>query len=488
VWLFRQRTKSIDRAHLPINGGVMAGLATDVLETETFKVIVSRHLNSEVLLARVGNSFALPAVLVPKWSRVTPHISERMLELSGIKTICLFYPELQTTTNEGSAQYIVAEPIDPSYEPNGFRWISRDNLWKSLSSAEEARSVESALAAGDAFNAGTSHGNFARSGWFHELIIWAQEHLDRYGLTTTGKFRQLNCGPTFSLVRLETTGPAVWFKAVGEPNLREFPITTTLANHFPSFVPTLIATHPSWNGWLTFEADGSVLDEESDIAIWQVAARTLAQLQIESRKRVPALLYAGCRKMETVTLLDHIGPFFEVMAGLMARQTKLFPPPLTFEALHTLAEQLKEACTFLAELNLPDTLGHLDFNPGNIIGSPTVSVFLDWAEAYVGHPFYTFEYLREQLRRMHPDRKTWQSEVTSCYLDPWSSFTSKDVATRALEITPLVAVLAYALSSNTWQDPERLENPKIAGYFRGLARRMQHEAQIWDERRQRCLC
>jgi hypothetical protein len=466
----------------------MAGLATDALETETFKVIISRHLNSEVLLAPVGNSFALPEVLVPKWSRVTPHICERMVELSGMRTICLFYPELQKTTNEGSAQYMVAEPIDPLCEPIGLRWVSRDNLWKSLSSAEEARSAENALASGDAYNARTSHGNFARSGWFHDLVSWVQENLDPYGLITTGEFRQLNCGPTFSLVRIETTGPAVWFKAVGEPNLREFPITTTLANHFPSYVPTLIATQPSWNGWLTFEADGSVLDEGSDIATWRVAARTLAQLQIESRKRVPELLDAGCRMTHIVRLLDQIESFFEIMAPLMAKQATLSPPPLTADAIHTLAAQLKEACRFLAELNLPDTLGHMDFNPGNIIGSPDGCIFLDWAEAYVGHPFLTFEYLREQLSRNHPGKKAWQSEVTSCYLDPWISFVSADMATRALDVTPLVAVLAYALSNNTWQDAERLENPKLAGYFRSLVRRMQREAQIWDERRQRCLC
>jgi Phosphotransferase enzyme family len=467
----------------------MRSLATDALGTEMFKVIVSRHLNSEVLLAPVGNSFVLPAVLVPKSSRVTPEISEGIFELSGVRTICLFSPELQKSTDEHSAaQYMVAEPIDPSCEPIGLRWISRDNLWSSLSSAEEARSAERALTTGDSYNAGTSHGNFARSGWFLELVLWVQKHLDRYGLTTTGKFRQLNCGPTFSLVRLETTGPAVWFKAAGETNLREFSITTSLANHFSIYVPTLIATLPAWNGWLTFEADGAVLDEESDITTWQVAARTLAQLQIESRKRAHALLGAGCRMIETAMLLDNIEPFFEVMAQLMTKQTTPSPPQLTTGALLTLAAQLKEVCVLLAEFNLPDTLGHMDFNPGNIIASPTSCVFVDWAEAYVGNPFYTFEYLREQLRRTHPNKKAWQAEVTTSYLDPWISFTSADEVARALEITPLVAVLAYALSNNTWQDSERLENPRIAGYFRSLVRRMHHEAQILEDKRQRCLC
>ena len=130
----------------------------------------------------------------------------------------------------------------------------------------------------------------------------------------------------------------------------------------------------------------------------------------------------------------------------------------------------------------------MDFNPGNIIGSSNGCVFLDWAEAYVGHPFHTFEYLREQLSRNRPDKKAWQSELTSSYLDPWISIASAAVATRGLEVTPVVAVLAYALSNNTWQDAESVENRKIAGYFRSLVRRMQCEAQIWDERRQRCLC
>jgi hypothetical protein len=138
--------------------------------------------------------------------------------------------------------------------------------------------------------------------------------------------------------------------------------------------------------------------------------------------------------------------------------------------------------------SLTDTLGHMDFNPGNVIGSPDGCVFLDWAEAYVGHPFFTFEYLREHLFRSHPVQNAWQSQVTSCYLEPWSAFGSMDEASRPLEITPLLAVFAYALSNNTWQDSNRLQNPKIAGYFRSLVRRMQREAQIWDERRQRCLC
>jgi thiamine kinase-like enzyme len=143
--------------------------------------------------------------------------------------------------------------------------------------------------------------------------------------------------------------------------------------------------------------------------------------------------------------LGQISPFFETFADLMARHPKVPPPVLGSEELHVLAAQMKDACAFLAEIGLPDALAHMDFNPGNIIGSPNGCVFLDWAEAYVGHPIFTFEYLREHLFRSHSDENAWQSTVTSRYLEPWISLASIDQASRALEITPLVAVFAYAM-------------------------------------------
>jgi hypothetical protein len=478
-------------ANRAFRGGAMSSvetIASNSVETTMFKVIIARHSNSEVLLVHDGHDVILPAVAIPKWTRFTPQIAECVLQQSGLRTISLFHPEAQDTVEEPGDQYVILEPRDAAWQPSpGFRWVSRDGLRNSLSSKEEAQLLEDALAKADAYNSGTLHGTFARAGWFDELVSWVQGQLDPYGLTITGEFRQLNCGPTFSLVRLETSGPAVWFKAVGEPNLREFPITTALAQHFPSYVPTLIGTQPSWNGWLTFEAEGSILNEKSDIATWEKASQTVAELQIQSAIRAPALLDAGCRNVGIPMLSDQIDPFFHVMAELMAKQPKVPPPTLSSEEVHTLAAHMKEACTCLAAIGLPDTLGHMDFNPGNIIGSPDGCVFLDWAEAYVGHPFFTFEYLREHLFRGHPGQNAWQSQVTSCYLEPWSAFGSMDQASRALEITPLVAVFAYALSSNTWQDSHRLQNPKIAGYFRSLTRRMQREARLQDERREQCL-
>ena len=50
-------------------------------------------------------------------------------------------------------------------------------------------------------------------------------------------------------------------------------------------------------------------------------------------------------------------------------------------------------------LRLLDTVGHMDLSPANIFGTTGRAVFLDWAEAFVGDPFFSFEYLLQHFRR-----------------------------------------------------------------------------------------
>src|SRR5208282_4489148 len=111
---------------------------------------------------------------------------------------------------------------------------------------------------------------------------WVTRSIEPLGLHLSGPFRQFNGSPTFSLIRFETNGPAVWFKAVGEPNVREFPITMALGKACPNYVPAVIATRPDCNGWLTREVEGINLGGSLDLSLWTTTASTLARLQVQS--------------------------------------------------------------------------------------------------------------------------------------------------------------------------------------------------------------
>ena len=131
--------------------------------------------------------------------------------------------------------------------------------------------------------------HFHALGWFSELRNWIESVVEPIGLQSMGGFRQLNASPSFSLIRFETSGPAVWFKAVGEPNQREFPITCTLSRLFPSHLPNVLATRPDWNAWLTRESEGRLLGDDQESGTWERVAAVLAELQINSCDRTPAI-------------------------------------------------------------------------------------------------------------------------------------------------------------------------------------------------------
>ena len=306
------------------------------------------------------------------------------------------------------------------------------------------------------------------------------------GLRLGSEFRQLNASPSFSLIRFETSGPAVWFKAVGEPNQREFPITCTLSRLFPSHLPNVLATRPDWNAWLTRESEGRLLGDEQESGTWERVAAILAELQINSSDRTPAIAGAGARDLSVGTLRKQIRRFVDITQQLMQQQPKTPPPTLDRRELLALGDRIGEAFDFLEALEIPETLGHLDLNPGNIVFSATKCVFLDWAEAYVGNPFLTFQYLLEHFRRSHPRDSSRACQVLESYAAPWSRILSRDAIQAGLSVAPLMAVFSYMCGTGFLSDGERLKQAEFAGYLRGLARRMDREARAWVDGSRKC--
>jgi Ser/Thr protein kinase RdoA (MazF antagonist) len=337
------------------------------------------------------------------------------------------------------------------------------------------------------FTSGEKPGPFAKPGWIRELFRWAYEQTAPLGLRLTGNFRQYNASPTFSLMRIETDGDALWFKATGEPNAHELSVSLSLARLFPRHVPRILGVHPAWNGWLTVEVSGAELDQTSECSSWERAAEQLAELQIESIGKGAELLEAKCKDLRIRRLVEQIDPYLARMAELMAVQEKPSPAPLSTSELSSLAQGLRESCSLLQDVGLPDTLGHTDFNPGNILVSQDRCVFVDWAEACVTNPLITLEYLCQYLERSAVEETQAVERVTTAYLRPWTSFHSLDDLRRALAVSRLIAVFVYAVATDVWRSSDSLRHPQLAGYLRSLTRRMYREAIHVAERSELCV-
>lgn len=460
------------------------------IQKESFRLIVSKEHSTLVLIDGSQGSRRLPSLEIPKWTRVAESLTCEFKEKWGVDAFCLFDIESPSrdSTGDAVAYQILEVPEDAGPFPDELSWEDATALQRdSRVDPQDREAISSFLREAADYNSGLKPGPFARSGCLQELLSWAVPCCSEVGLQLTGRFRQLNASPSFSLLRLESTESAAWFKAVGEPNTREFKITEALARCVPNHIPAVIATRPDLNGWLMEEVDGPCLGEAPDWSSWQRTAVALAEIQIASAASLPVLLQAGCRNLRLPKIARCIDPFIEVIGGLMRKQPHTPPPQLSPAQLRTLASRLRAACNQLEALRVPDTLGHSDFNPGNVLVGAKKIVFIDWAEAYVGNPLFTLEYLFAHLRRGGSNFGGWESLLRSSYEQRWQEANKLRDFSEAFSLTPLLAVFAYALAGDAWRDANQLAHPAVAKYMRSLARRMYRESEELNARRVRCV-
>lgn len=433
---------------------------------------------TEILLWRSDVGLALPTVEILRWERVAESLTSIVKRGLGCDAICLFTPNRSREDSTSNlSRYEVMECWRDGGSTGGTTWKAINSLNpRRFQHAEEFKTIEQCLHQLEGYECDPSC-PFARSRWISELRGWAAETIRPLGLELTDSLRQYNASPTFSLIRLETNGPAVWFKAVGEPSLREFPITLKLAELFPKFMPEILGTKPEWNGWLSRQVQGGNLGQTDDLAPWEQAAANLARLQIESISECKSLLLLGAHDLRSNALLSALDPFFDVISRLMDEQPKTPPEPLSRGELTLLRVPVNDVLTTMDNLRVPTTLGHLDLNPWNIMISAHGSFFLDWAEAYVGNPFFSCEYLLEHFRRAwHDSGAKFVSQVVNAYMTCWQRRLTNGCVKKAMALAPLAAIYAYAVGTHPWKDKGMPHDPRIAGYFRSLARRMNQEA------------
>ncbi len=455
--------------------------------TETYRLIVTRRNATELLLSPKGTVWVLPRMEVRKQQRIAEQLTAETRKTWEIESCCLLFPSDRTTGEDGGIRCALLECAKNDQKAAAGKYWMPVDVAIQCSDVEEAAVIRDAFAELACYRSGGKPGPFAKAGWLRELFRWAYEQAAPLGLRLTGEFQQYNAGPTFSLIRLKTTDGALWFKATGEPNAHELQVTLLLARLFPDHLPRILGAHSSWNGWLSAEVEGTPLDELTECSAWERAAELLAELQIESIGNSEELLEGKCRDMRLAEVETRIDFFLARTGEFMRVQTKRSPAPLTGSELRALGEGLRDDLSLLQSFGLPDTLGHLDCNPGNLLVSPERCIFLDWAEACVTNPMITFEYLRRHLERSGVKEPAADARITAAYVRPWASLFSADELRRAIAVAPPIAVLVHAVAGDAWRNLDPRSNPTLAGYFRALTRRMYRDVLDALERSERCL-
>lgn len=458
--------------------------AAQLRETDTYRLIVFNRAGTAVLLKRRASGYELPIIDIPKFTRPAQEITTALRERWHIPSVVLFSGVLEQNPEPIYFAALEAQ-VRTCTLPEEMDWFPAHHAISHLVKDGHHSVLETSYLRTTNRATGDDPEPFSRIGWLSTLQEWVRTVIHPLGMELKG-FQQLNGCETFSLIRFDTTHRPVWFKAVGKPNLHEFSISVTLSHLFPEYLPSLLATQPACHGWLMADAGGPPLKEDEKPSSWEYAATGLAGLQAASINSIDDLLEAGCRDLRLATLLELVDPFLDTMAELMKQQTKVPPAVLSRQELSLLSVTIKDALHCLEALPIRDTLGHSDFNPGNIIVGPERCTFIDWAEAHVSHPFLTFEYFLSHLRKDYPVLVQFEGDLRSSYAQQWQAISSAEQIAEAFLFSPLAAVFAYAAASNSWRNSDRLKIPQVPGYLRSLTRRMKQEAEMLQRRRVEC--
>jgi len=450
------------------------------IEIENWRLVVLRSNTRELLLMEGERGTSLPRVETPKGSRVARELTERVRSVWNLEVFSL--RELASTEpyRRDGARSFALETIHPNADaPENGRWSDVSRIAVCRLIEEDRAVVETWLRQAAEVRSNGVRQRIGDPGTFQRIRAWVQQVLANSGRTLGAEFQQMNAAEDFSLVRFATDRGAVWFKAVGEPNVREFSLTVTLADLFPEHTPPILATEPLWNAWLAPEIPGRRLSERGDLAAWSRAARDLASLQVGSSEKTEAILRCSAHDLRCSVLQGSIRSFFARLAQFMMRPSLSQPAPLSRAELVDLEGAVRRTLCDLQAEGWPHTLVHADLNPDNLIALPNGTVFLDWAEASVGPPFLSLAFLLEYFHSHFPDEVP--APLIKAYADVWQTKKCFENVERTLCRAALVAILAHAVSTDAWQEGSTRNTPRMEGYYRSLARRMKSYADRIEE-------
>ncbi len=234
--------------------------------------------------------------------------------------------------------------------------------------------------------------------WLDRAIGWIDERVER-----TGEVELERTRPWSAIARVPTADGLLWFKEGPPADAFEPALTALLAGRRQDALPEVVAWEDT--RLLTRHVGPpfrEVLDAGDAEPRWEEVLALYAELQIEFAPLVEDALAAGTPDERPARLPG----LYEELAGRDG-----------------LYDAVVEAAAALGD-SLPASVVHQEAHDGNVFVRESRPVFLDWAEATVGHPFTgPLLALRSAAERAGYEPGSPEVErLRDVYLEPFTRF------------------------------------------------------------------
>lgn len=384
-------------------------------------------------------------------------VSDAMQRQLGIDAIVL-YCASQLADREHAGQeliYVLEMRHASCILPAGAIWVGQDTLAQLELTLPEQRAVM-ATCLHEVEEIPPLRPSWARRGWFAGAELWIQEQLARLNYTIVAPIEQVKTWGISCVLRVSTTRGTIYFKAIPTSFIRKntplsssdatgrLPLFFThepaliqfLAAWYPQNMPTVLAMERE-RCWMLLAASGTELYAHPDQTAWEKALEVYGHMQVAASQHIEidTLLAVGCldRRLHIVeTQIDPLLGDEEVLADLTRSEV---------EQLRAQGPQLKSMCHQLAHYAIPQTLVHGDLHAGNIAVQHDTSIYFDWTDGCVAHPFFDALTFLDNVNDPAEQRR-----LRDIYLAQWTDYASIESLREVFPFSQLLATIHQAVS------------------------------------------
>ncbi|MEO1646128.1 MAG: phosphotransferase, partial [Chloroflexota bacterium] len=213
---------------------------------------------------------------------------------------------------------------------------------------------------------------------------------------------------------------------------------------------------------------GQALNEIKTLDKWERAISEYSKLQVQLVAHTSTLQKLGIPQRPLSWIESHLNAFLlnldTYVEGWNKARKKRLHDSIPF--LHRLLAQLSEN-------NIPNTLEHGDFWAGQIIVRRDKTLFTDWSDSTLTHPFFSLPFFLVDIQHELPNvpLETIQQTLTTAYLDAWTDYMPLADLQSAMQSASIISPLFTALRYHVDILP-RMENKwemiNMVGYNLGL--------------------
>ena len=316
-------------------------------------------------------------------------------------------------------------------------------VWRPLEEILENRALPSELQAGLArwqleFRSGIIpdlRAPWAIPGWHAEVERWIGDQVASLGRGPIHKIEPLKSWSISCVLTVITGTGTLYFKVPRDLPLfvNEGVVLSRLAELYPDRLPVPLAIDPE-RGWMLLDDFGGQPGHDADLDQQARLMQDFARLQIDSSRKIEALLAAGCKDRRLDIVLSQIEPLFddELVLGLLTLEER--------QQLKPIAPRLRERIAELFSLPIPVALLHGDLHAGNAILRENSLLYFDWTDAAVSHPFL------DMIHIFMEEDEAKRTALQEAYLLPWEENYPKVDVRRAWELAGALYGLYHAVS------------------------------------------